>query len=84
MTKQTTINSPVTITAIGFSRNMQAYPRRMEFNGASYNFIDAGLRTVIRSGERIAQILTMSDGASDYRLRSDNRGGSWTLLSISQ
>lgn len=83
MTKQTTINSPVTITAMGFGRNMRAYPRRMEFEGASYNFIDAGLRTVIRKGERIAQILTMSDGAHDFHLRSDNHGGSWTLLSIS-
>lgn len=83
MTKQTTINSPVTITAMGFGRNMRAYPRRMEFEGASYNFIDAGLRTVIRKGERIAQILTMSDGAHDFHLRSDNHGGSWTLLSMS-
>jgi hypothetical protein len=83
MTKQTTINSPVSVTAVGFGRDMRAYPRRMEYKGSSYDFIDAGLRTVIRSGERIAQILTMSDGAHDYRLRSDNHGGSWTLLSIS-
>jgi hypothetical protein len=55
----------------------------MEYGGTSYQFLDAGIRTVIRSGERIAQILTMSDGANDYRLRTDNQGGSWTLLSIS-
>lgn len=83
MTNTTTINHPVTITALGFARNMRAYPRRMEYGGTSYQFIDAGIRTVIRSGERIAQILTMSDGAHDYRLRSDNHGGSWTLLTIS-
>lgn len=82
MTKSTTINSPVTITAMGFGRDLRAYPRRMEYGGTTYNFLDAGLRTVIRSGERIAQILTMSDGANDYRLRTDNYGGSWTLLSI--
>jgi hypothetical protein len=83
MTHTTTINSPVTITAMGFGRDLHAYPRRMEYGGTTYQFLDAGLRTVIRSGERIAQILTMSDGANDYRLRSDNHGGSWTLLSIS-
>ncbi|RYF29333.1 MAG: hypothetical protein EOO17_01800 [Chloroflexi bacterium] len=83
MTKSNTINTPVAVTAMGFGRDMQAYPRRMEFNGGTYDFIDAGLRTVVRSGERIAQILTMSDGARDFRLRTDNRGGSWTLLSIS-
>jgi hypothetical protein len=82
MNKFTTINSPVTITAMGFGRDLRAYPRRMEYGGTTYNFLDAGLRTVIRSGERIAQILTLSDGANDYCLRTDNQGGSWTLLSI--
>ncbi|HET8884222.1 MAG TPA: hypothetical protein VFM68_02005 [Candidatus Saccharimonadales bacterium] len=82
MTKTTSINSPVTITAMGFGRDLRAYPRRMEYGGTTYQFLDAGLRTVIRSGNAIAQILTMSDGANDYRLRSDNHGGSWTLLSI--
>lgn len=81
--KNTTINRPVTVTALGFSRDMRAYPRRMEFDGKAYDFLDAGLRTIVRSGERMAQILTLSDGDNDYRLRTDNYGGSWTLLSIS-
>lgn len=80
----TTINSPVDVTAMGFGRDLRAYPRRIEFEGKTYNFIDAGLRTVIRKGERIAQILTMTDGAEQFSLRSDNHGGSWTLLSISE
>lgn len=77
-----TINSPVDVTALGFGRDMHPYPRRIEFEGTSYNFIDAGLRTVIRSGEKIAQIFTMTDGANDYRLRAD--GSSWTLLSMTR
>ena len=80
---KTTINTPVTITAMGFGRNMRAIPRRMEYEGRTYNFIDAGLRMVVRSGEQIAQILTMSDGESEFHLKSDNHGGSWTLLGIS-
>lgn len=79
-----TINSPVDVTAMGFGRDLRAYPRRIEFEGKSYDFIDAGLRTVIKSGERIAQVLTMTDGAEEFCLRSDNHGGSWTLLSITQ
>ena len=79
---KTTINTPVAITAMGFGRDMRAIPRRMEYAGRTYDFVDSGLRTVIRSGERMAQVLTMSDGQSDIRLRSDNHGGSWTLLSI--
>ncbi len=79
-----TINSPVDVTAMGFGRDLRAYPRRIEFEGKSYSFIDAGLRTVIKSGERTRQILTMTDGAEEFCLRSDNHGGSWTLLSISR
>lgn len=83
MTNQTTINHSVTITAMGFGRDLRAYPRQMEYGGTTYHFLDAGIRTIVRKGERIIQILTMSDGANNYRLRSDNQGGSWTLLSIS-
>lgn len=83
MTKTTPINHSVTVTAMGFGRDLRVYPRRMEYGGSTLEFLDAGLRTIIKSGERIIQILTMSDGANDYRLRSDNQGGSWTLLSIS-
>ena len=80
---KTTINTPVTITAMGFGRDLRAIPRRMEYAGKSYDFIDAGIRMVVRRGEQMAQILTMSDGRSEFHLRSDNHGGSWTLLSIS-
>ncbi len=77
-----TINEQVAITNMGFKKNLSAYPRRMEFRGTVYEFIDAGLSCLIRSGEQIAQIMTMSDGRCFYRLRSDNHGGNWTLLSI--
>ncbi len=77
-----TINTPVTITSMGFGRDMRAIPRRMEYEGRSIEFVDNGLRAIIRKGEKIAQVLTMSDGDHEFRLRSDNHGGSWTLLSI--
>ena len=80
--KKVLINEQVTVTVLGFRKNLVAYPRRMEFHGVTYDFIDAGLRCLVRHGERIAEIITMSDGKSDYHLRSDNRGGNWTLLSI--
>jgi len=79
---KTIINTPVDITSMGFGRDLRAIPRRMEYQGRSIAFVDNGLRTVIRHGEKIAQILTMTDGEYDFHLRSDNHGGSWTLLSI--
>lgn len=76
------INKPVAITSLVFGRGQRAVPRRMEYLGISYDFIDSGLRTVIqRAGETI-EILTMSDGTRDFRLRRDARSSNWTLLSI--
>ena len=60
----------------------RAYPRRMEFDGKSYDFIDAGISCIVKSGERITQILTMTDGEQQFKLRSDNKGGSWTLVNM--
>jgi hypothetical protein len=79
----TIINKQVHVTAMGFKKNLVAYPRQMEFEGTTYDFIDAGLSCVIRHGERIAQILTLTDGVAHFKMRSDNRGGVWTLLSMS-
>jgi len=68
---------------MGFGRDLRAIPRRMELNGRQIDFVDSGLRTTIRHGDRVAQILALSDGKHTFRLRSDNSGGSWTLLAIS-
>ncbi len=76
------INEQVIVTAMGFKRDLAVYPRRIEYQGSTYDFIDAGLRCLVRHGSRIAEILTLTDGSANFRLRSDNRGCSWTLLSI--
>ncbi len=74
------INSPVTITSIGFGRDMQPIPKRMEWAGNTYQFIDRGIRVVSRRGEQVASTVTMSDGAQSFCLRQT--GGMWTLLSV--
>lgn len=79
---KTIINKQVNITAMGFKKNLMAYPRRMEFDGRTYDFIDAGLSCVVSRSGGMAQILTLTDGFMQFRLRSDNYGGSWTLLSM--
>lgn len=76
------INLPVTVTAVGFRKNLIAYPRRIEFDGDTYSFIDAGLRCLVQSGSKIAEIFTLSDGVNEYCLKSENNDGRWTLLSI--
>lgn len=76
------INKPVVVTALGFGRDTSPYPRRMEFEGTCYEFVDAGISLIAKTGERITRIMTMTDGQKQFRLRSDNRGGVWTLLDI--
>lgn len=76
------VNKQVVVTAMGFGRDMMAIPRRMEFAGREVRFIGSGQHTVIRQDKKMSQIVTMSDGFQFFRLRSDNHGGSWTLLSI--
>jgi hypothetical protein len=79
--KSVEVNEQVMITALGFRKNLIAYPKRMEYKGMTYSFLDSGLRCLVRKGERIAEILTMTDGVSEFRLRGD-QGNRWTLLSI--
>ena len=76
----TTINSPVSITAVGFGRDMTAYPKRMEWDGRTYCFVDTGIRATIRRGESLASTITVSDGARSFCLRQAS--GQWTLLSV--
>ena len=78
--KNNSINSPVSITAIGFGRDMQPIPKRMEWAGRTYQFIDRGIRVVSRRGESSMSTVTMSDGSQSFCLR--HTGGMWTLLSV--
>lgn len=80
MSQSITINSPVSVTSLGFSKGMRSFPRRIEFDGATYSFVDAGLHTTVRSGGHIRHIFTMTDGARTWHLRND--GHDWTLLSM--
>lgn len=76
------INEQVTITSLGFKKNLMPYPKQMEYKGSLYNFIDAGLSCLVNTGGRMVEIITISDGKTHYRLRSDNCGGNWTLVGI--
>ncbi|MGE5298773.1 MAG: hypothetical protein ACM3KF_01915 [Acidobacteriota bacterium] len=75
------INSPVAVTAMAFGRDMQPIPKRMEWAGRTYQFIDRGIRVVSRRGENIMSTVTMSDGSQSFCLRQT--GSAWTLLSVS-
>lgn len=76
------INKTVTITSVGFGKDLSPVPRQMEYEGRLYNFIDKGITCVVKKGNELSRILTLSDGKQDFRLRNDSRHGVWTLLAV--
>lgn len=74
------INSPVSITAFSFGRDMTTLPRRMEWRGKTYHFIDQGLRVTVKRGYSVTNIITISDGEKNFCLRQS--GSAWTLVSV--
>lgn len=77
------VNKQVTITALGFRKNLASFPKRMEYDGDTINFIDAGIRCLVKYGSYIAEFFTLSDGESLFHLRLDKQNNYWTLISIS-
>jgi hypothetical protein len=79
--KKHIINQPVAITAVEFDKHTRAFPRQMEFDGRTYDFIDRGFACTVTRGKATTQILTLSDGHSQFWLRRGDRG-IWTLLGM--
>lgn len=79
------INEGVNITALSFRspRDFTTFPRRMEYRGTSYTFLN-GLQYLIKKGGSITRIFDMTDGRANYRLKCDEQQCSWTLLAITE
>ena len=60
---------------------IKTYPRRMEYEGREYTFLD-GLRYLVQKGQELIQIFDMTDGAHDFRLQFDAAQHSWTLVDM--
>ena len=81
MTK--TINKTIDVTAFRFRRNQKLYPQRIVLDGEIIEFVDSGISCKVNTGGRFSEVLSLTDGFKQYSLRSDGRGGLWTLLSMS-
>lgn len=82
----TAVNKEVTITAMYFRnrRELKSYPKRMEYNGNTVNFIESGLQYLIKRGQKMVQIFDMSDGQDTYRLKFDENEFNWILVNITR
>lgn len=79
------INEGVYITAWTFrnKKGLSTFPRRMEYRGRAYTFMD-GLRYQVQKGDSTMQIFDMTDGHTNYRLACDAAQTSWTLVAITE
>ncbi len=85
MSSRVTINKEVSVTAVYFQNNkeLKSFPKRIEFDGREYTFMD-GLRYLIQKGHKLIQVFDMTDGHSEYRLRFDTHEQLWTLVDITE
>lgn len=86
MKNRISINKEVSVTALYFrgDRSLKSFPKRMEYNGREYTFMESGLRYLIHKGHQLTQIFDMTDGMTNYRLKFDNRQQLWTLIDMSE
>jgi hypothetical protein len=78
------INEEVAVTSVYFrpGRHLKGFPKRMEYEGREYTFLESGLRYLIRKGQELIEIFDMTDGTRDYRLKFDRSAQAWTLVGI--
>ena len=81
---QVTINKEVNVTALYFrnKKRLKSFPKRMEFDGHEYEFIESGLQYQIIKDDQDLRLFDMTDGSAKYRLRLDYKQLIWTLVSI--
>ena len=77
------VNQEVNVPEMYFKSEgqLKSYPKRMEFHGREYTFMD-GLRYLVHKGAQLVQVFDMTDGARDYRLQFNAGEQSWTLVDM--
>lgn len=77
------MNQDIAVTGFYFVKGniAKSFPKRIETQeGQQINFIEEGLRCVIKKGQDLLEIFTMSDGSTQYRLGFEHTNQSWKLL----
>ena len=77
-----TINQEVNVTAMYFrnKNQLKSFPKRMEYEGHQYEFVEFGLQYQIKKNDQEVRLFDMTDGKASYRLRFDYK--KWVLVSI--
>jgi hypothetical protein len=72
---------PIAVTAFRFTRQFETIPRRIEFDGVSYDLTGAYKKITFLSDDGNETMFDVSDGAHHFRLRE--RMLDWRLVSMS-
>ena len=87
-TSRKLINQEVAVTGMYFrparpdKRHIKGYPKRMEYEGREYTFLESGLRYILNKGQQLTEIFDMTDGKRDFRLKFDTAEQTWTLVGV--
>lgn len=86
-TLRTPVNKEVTVTSMYFrngNHRLQTFPRRIEFEGNEYTFVESGFHYHVKKGQHLIDLFDMNDGVNDYRLKFDNSERTWTLVGMGE
>jgi hypothetical protein len=84
------VNKEVNVTSLYFrparrdERHIKGYPKRMEYEGREYTFVESGLRYLLKKGQQLFEVFDMTDGERDYRLKFDPNEHIWTLIGVKE
>ncbi len=77
------VNQEVNVNSFYFrnqANSLRSFPQEIEYEGRHIAFAQSGLRLLVKSGQRLAQLFDMSDGQDIYRLKLEN--DHWTLIGV--
>lgn len=78
------VDQEVTINSVYFNnkKNLETFPKEMEFEGETYTFLNNGWRYLVHKGQEVVRVFSVTDGKADFRLKLDPSESHWTLLDI--
>ncbi len=69
---------PVSVTAVRFTSNLEVIPKRIEFDGISYDLDTDYKKVSLEQDEESSTLFDVSDGTRRFRLRQEPFA--WWLL----
>lgn len=78
------INRPITVTAVRFTKDFETIPRRIELDGISYELGAEFRKVALQTANGTESLLEISDGTQWFQLRMKLDSLCWQLLSMTR